>query len=105
MTKKNGLSDTGEHGGAPSMRRSPWRVMLPVLTGLAFVVLGAILVLVYRSGTDDVGGGTGPPGASGPPNLGTAPLFSLPAVDGRTLSLADFAGSQNVLLFFNEGVM
>ena len=30
-----------------------------------------------------------------------APAFSLPASDGKTVSLADFAGKQDVLLYFN----
>lgn len=41
-------------------------------------------------GTGDVTGGT------------RAPAFSLPATDGRTVSLDGLAGS-NVLLYFNEG--
>ena len=36
--------------------------------------------------------------------LRVAPTFALPAVDGRTVSLADFRNDRNVLLFFNEGV-
>ena len=32
-----------------------------------------------------------------------APQFSLPAADGHTVSLSDFAGKQDVLLYFNMG--
>lgn len=39
-------------------------------------------------------------GANGAP----APAFQLPTVDGRTVSLGDFEGKRNVLLFFNMGV-
>jgi len=33
-----------------------------------------------------------------------APDFRLPAVDGRTVSLSEYRGKKNVLLYFNMGV-
>ncbi len=34
-----------------------------------------------------------------------APDFTLPDVDGRAISLSDFAGRKNVLLVFNRGFL
>ena len=42
--------------------------------------------------------------APSPASLGEAPDFSLPAVGGGTVSLADYKGSQPVLLYFHMAV-
>ena len=75
------------YGAAWAVRQWHWRSLLPALIGLAFVVLAALLVLVYRGGDDDADGGAGSPGVSGPTNPGVAASFTLPAVDGGTVSL------------------
>ena len=109
MDKKDSSLDqnsaSNRYGRARPARRPVWRSLLPVLIGLAFVVLGALLVLVYRSGDENADEGTGSPGVIGPGNLGVAASFTLPAVDGEVVSLDDLTASGNVLLFFNEGVM
>lgn len=67
-----------------------------------FVILAVALVTIYG------GARSGQSGGSSKGNLGAgsvASAFSLPAVNGRTVSLSDYLGSKNVLLFLNEGVM
>jgi len=48
-----------------------------------------------------VPGSTDGPSSTRVPDL-PAPPFTLPAVDGSSVSLADFRGGQNVLLYFSE---
>lgn len=59
--------------------------------------LAAVLILAYRA--------AGPQKASSSPDMITkpAPDFTLKTTDGRDVSLSDFLGKKNVLLFFNEG--
>jgi peroxiredoxin len=61
------------------------------------VALAAILIVGYRA--------AGPQKASSSPEMiaKPAPDFTLKSVDGRDVSLSDFRGKKNVLLFFNEG--
>jgi len=61
------------------------------------VALAAILILAYRT--------AGPQKASSSPDMiaKPAPDFTLETADGRDVSLSDFRGKRNVLLFFNEG--
>jgi len=61
------------------------------------VALAAILILAYRA--------AGPQKASSSPDMiaKPAPDFTLETADGRDVSLSDFRGKRNVLLFFNEG--
>jgi cytochrome oxidase Cu insertion factor (SCO1/SenC/PrrC family) len=62
---------------------------------LAAVLAGVGVFVLTRSETQD-----------GAPILSegdVAPDFNLPAVDGRTVSLSDFIGDKNVLLYFSMG--
>ena len=62
---------------------------------LVAVLAGAGILILTRSETQD-----------GAPILSegdVAPNFSLPAVDARTVSLSDFVGEKNVLLYFSMG--
>jgi len=61
------------------------------------VALVALVILAYRA----VGGGSG----ASPDEMVSrqAPDFTLPTLDGRQVTLSDFRGEKNVLLFFNEG--
>ncbi len=75
------------------LRQFAWRGLL----ALGVVALGAGLILAYRA--------AGPEKASSLPDMtaSPAPDFTLKTVDGRDISLSDFRGKKNVLLFFNEG--
>ena len=79
--------------------------LAPAFIALLFVALAVGLIVLYR-GRD---GSPSQPSPSSPAgeatDLGLAPAFSLPAVDGSTISLEEFRGRKNVLLFVNEGVM
>lgn len=57
------------------------------LAALGVILLGALLAYAV--------------GASNSP--GSAPDFRLPAMDGGTISLSEFRGKKNVLLYFNMG--
>ena len=62
---------------------------------LVAVLAGAGIFVLTRSETQD-----------GAPMLSegdVAPDFNLPAVGGRTVSLSDFIGEKNVLLYFSMG--
>jgi len=79
--------------------------MAPAFIALLFVGLAVGLVVLYR-GRDGSPPQTSPPSPAGEAtDLGLAPAFSLPAVDGSIVSLEEFRGRKNVLLFVNEGVM
>jgi peroxiredoxin len=59
--------------------------------------LVALVILAYRA----AGGG----GGASPDTMVSreAPDFTLPTLDGQQVTLSDFRGDTNVLLFFNEG--
>jgi len=79
--------------------------LAPAFIALLFVALAVGLVVLYR-GRDGSPPETSPPSPAGEAtDLGLAPTFSLPAVDGSIVSLEEFRGRKNVLLFVNEGVM
>ena len=73
--------------------RFAWRSLIVV----GVVALGAVLILAYRA--------SGPQKASSSPEMVAkpAPDFALTTTDGRDVSLSEFRGKKNVLLFFNEG--
>ncbi len=78
--------------------------LAPAIIGVVFVALAVGLVVLYRGGDD--GSSPEPSSAGGGiAAAGPAPAFTLPAIDGSTISLAEFRGENNVLLFFNEGTM
>jgi hypothetical protein len=77
------------------------RPLLPVILGLAFVALGAILIFAYRSGDEDASEDAAVAGEFKTGN--TAAPFILPAIDGSTVSLTGLRSGGNVLLFLNEG--
>jgi len=64
------------------------------LLAAAFVGVAAVLIFAFRTS-----GGESPK----TPVNGAAPDFTLPSVDGQSLTLSSFRGKSNVLLFFNEG--
>jgi peroxiredoxin len=75
------------------LTRFAWRAA--VLVGV--VGLGAGLILAFQA--------AGPQKASSSPDMiaKPAPDFALKTADGGDVSLSDFGGKKNVLLFFNEG--
>jgi len=79
--------------------------LAPAFIALLFVALAVGLIVLYR-GRDGSPPQPSPPSPAGEAtDLGLAPAFSLPAVDGSIVSLEEFRGRKNVLLFVNEGVM
>lgn len=79
-----------------STGRPSWRASLLWLgAGLAFIAVAAVLILLARSGSSNVG----EEGAMS----GQAPEFVLPRLDGEPVALSAYRGERNVLLFFNEG--
>ena len=79
--------------------------LAPAFIALLFVALAVGLIVLYR-GRDGSPSQPSPPSPAGEAtDLGLAPAFSLPAVDGSIVSLEEFRGRKNVLLFVNEGVM
>ena len=79
--------------------------LVPAFIALLFVALAVGLIFLYR-GRDRSAPQPPPPSpAGGATDLGLAPAFALPAVDGSIVSLEEFRGRKNVLLFVNEGVM
>ena len=75
--------------------RRDYRWMLGVAVIAVFVVAAAVLVGLSRGSSSSAGGGQV---LDGP-----APDFTLPAVGGGNVTLSDYRGEKNVLLFFNEG--
>ncbi len=76
-------------------RQRDYRWVLGVAVIAVFVAAAAVLVGVSRGSSS---------GAGGEQVLnGAAPDFTLPAVGGGNVSLSDYRGQKNVLLFFNEG--
>ena len=75
------------------MAQLAWRGLLVFVV----VALGVGLILAYRA--------AGPQKASSSPDMiaNPAPDFTLKTTDGRDVSLSDFRGKKNLLLFFNEG--
>lgn len=87
------------------MVRPKWAGLAPAFIALLFVALAVGLIALYR-GRDGSPPQPSPPSPAGAAtDLGVAPAFSLPAVGGSTVSLEEFRGRKNVLLFINEGVM
>ena len=79
--------------------------LVPAFIAVLFVALAVSLIVLYR-GRDSSPPQPSPSSPAGEAtDLGLAPAFSLPAVDGSTISLEEFRGRKNVLLFVNEGVM
>ena len=79
--------------------------LVPAFIALLFVALAVGLIVLYR-GRDGSPPQPSPPSPAGEAtDLGLAPTFSLPAVGGSIVSLEEFRGQKNVLLFVNEGVM
>jgi peroxiredoxin len=78
-------------------RRRLWRGGQKVGLVLGIAALAVVLVYGYQA--------AGPNRASSSPDMvpRPAPEFTLPSLDGRQVSLSEFAGKKNVLLFFNEG--
>ena len=75
--------------------RRDYRWVLGVAVIAVFVAAAAVLVGLSRGSSSSAGGGQVLNGA--------APGFTLPAVGGGSVSLSDYRGQKNVLLFFNEG--
>ena len=100
-TSRAGQSSAG--GVASSFPGWLRRYLLPAVIAAAFISLGAVLILAYPRGDDSSNrsAGTAETGA----DLGAAPPFTLPSVDGRDITLSELLSEGNVLLFFNEGVM
>jgi len=79
--------------------------LAPAFIALLFVALAVGLIVLYR-GRDGSPAQPSPPSPAGAAtDLGIAPALSLPAVGGSIVSLEEFRGRTNVLLFLNEGVM
>jgi peroxiredoxin len=69
------------------------------------VLLGVIVATLVLLGGGAFLSAKGLQTASAKINTGAlAPDFSLPATTGQTITLADFRGKKNVLLFFHEGL-
>jgi len=78
-------------------RRRMWSVARRAAVVLGVIGFGAVLVIAYRGSV--IGGSTPAADMASRP----APDFTLPDMKGGQVSLADFRGKKNVLLFFNEG--
>lgn len=79
--------------------RRQWRRLVQTAAIAAGVVaVAAVIILAFRA----AGGRDNNPS---PENLISrqAPDFTLSTLDGREVTLSDFRGKKNVLLFFNEG--
>ena len=79
--------------------------LAPAFIALLFVALAVGLIVLYRGRDGSPPQPSRPSPAGEATDLGLAPAFSLPAVDGSIVSLEDFRGRKSVLLFVNEGVM
>ncbi len=67
------------------------------LMGLALALLAAFGVVAVFVGLAQVGGP-----AAGAEEGETAPTFDLPSTTGESVSLSDYRGKRNVLLYFYE---
>jgi len=76
------------------MQRRRWALRIVVSAAL---VLAALTLVVACGGGDD--GGDSALIQEG----AVAPDFRLPAANGETVTLSDYAGEQNVLLYFSMG--
>ena len=86
----------------PARKKSGWAtplVFVAALALLAIVGAGSFLLITQPAQPSGTGSG-GFAGGSDKP----APGFQLPAVAGGTVSLDDFKGKKEVLLYFNMGV-
>lgn len=107
-------SETTTRPTASSRRRGPRRSARrssAVWYGLiAVVAIGGLAMVFATNSTGDAGGEASGGSASGyafdvgEPASGPAPGFDLPAATGESVTLDDYAG-QNVLLYFQEGLM
>jgi peroxiredoxin Q/BCP len=76
-------------------RRNIVKSIMYIAAGASFVLVAAFLVLLSRGTTHNAG--------QGMPLTGMAPDFTLPSVNGGSVTLSSYRGKRNVLLFFNEG--
>ena len=81
-------------GGQPWWRKAKTLRRLAIAASLALVI-GLFAWLVVRGGSEG-----GPKEYLREP----APPFTLPTIAGDQVSLADYAGRHNLLLYFNEGI-
>ncbi|MGI8550480.1 MAG: hypothetical protein ACR2PL_06730 [Dehalococcoidia bacterium] len=93
--KRPASRTAGWPAGATSSPRQPGkRASLIGLALAGLVAVAAIMVFVLAS--------RGQSGAKAAGQGKMAPAFELNSTAGRTVSLADFSGKQNVLLFWYE---
>ena len=81
-------------GGQPWWRKAKTLRRLAIAASLALVI-GLFAWLVVRG---EGGSGTGEYLRE------PAPAFTLPTIAGDQVSLADYVGRHNLLLYFNEGI-
>ena len=103
MTRSIAHKSTARREGARvrahrrATQRRFWRTVRRAGVVLGLVAVAALIILAYRT----AGGGGG--SSSGELVSRPAPDFTLPTLDGGQVTLSDFQGQKNVLLFFNEG--
>ena len=103
MTRSIAHKSTARREGARvrahrrATQRRFWRTVRRAGVVLGLFAVAALIILAYRT----AGGG----GGSSSEELVSrpAPDFTLPTLDGGQVTLSDFQGQKNVLLFFNEG--
>jgi len=94
LSKKHQAALKHQRNGA---RRRLWLIALKIWPAFLVLAIAAVLIYAYR------GAQTRNTGPVSDMVSQTAPDFVLPTLDGAEISLADFRGKKNVLLFFNEG--
>ncbi len=77
------------------------RVVTSIVLGTVGLLIG---IVAFSSGQSKTANSTGSSTASRAVVGDRAPDFTLPATDGRTISLADYRSKQHVLLYFHEGL-